>query len=338
MRPGPATRAFQAWQPASGMASSPRRHSDRKRARRSSRRRSTGLSSPAGRAVAARVIASPAPASALAVGPAWPRTPRRGRSEASPGGEAGDEPHPPQHPGPARRTKGLAGWRLRPAVQSGPSTPRRRRCGGRDGGRWRRRTPRSRLAAEDGDAAGGWDCDEPQAGAAGWGGGWGIAALGPGPKTAKPAPGHEIFVVSDAGDGDRPRRRSSAPARAARSPAPSSLAGLPALAGIWMDGRVGLIRRLHRAAAAVLKRRRLPERLRRRRRGAGRDCRADRLDDGRPPHQALAGRTPLAVWRRGSAARPSRTPWTWPCAWTTRARRPHAPRDDNSSRRLARRD
>ena len=58
--------------------------------------------------------------------------------------------------------------------------------------------------------------------------------------------------------------------------------------------------RVHRAAVAIAEvRGRLPEGLRRRPRGAAGIAAWIDFYNGRRPHQALAGRTPMAVWREG---------------------------------------
>jgi putative transposase len=64
--------------------------------------------------------------------------------------------------------------------------------------------------------------------------------------------------------------------------------------GRWIDNV------FHRAAVALAEVRGcLSEGLRRRPRGPGRHCQVDRLLQRPQPHQALAGRTPMAVWREG---------------------------------------
>jgi len=59
---------------------------------------------------------------------------------------------------------------------------------------------------------------------------------------------------------------------------------------------------------------------------------------GRHPHQALAGRTPMAVWREGVSGALAGNAVDMSFAWTTLPRRPHAHRDHSSNRRLEWRD
>ena len=60
--------------------------------------------------------------------------------------------------------------------------------------------------------------------------------------------------------------------------------------------------------------------------------------NGRRPHQALAGRTLMTVWREGISSALAGNAVDMTLAWTTLPRRPHADRVNNSNRHLAWRD
>jgi hypothetical protein len=127
----------------------------------------------------------------------------------------------------------------------------------------------------------------------------GIAALGPKPRTTKPAPRHKIFPLSIAPPGDRAaepgvggryhlcpdRTGISLPGGDHRLGEP----GRPGLADVEHDGCRVLPRGAGRGADTV--------------RQAG-DLQHLNTDQGsqftRRPHQALASRTPMAVWRAGA--------------------------------------
>jgi Integrase core domain/HTH-like domain len=145
----------------------------------------------------------------------------------------------------------------------------------------------------------------------------GIAALGPKLRTTKPAPGHKIFpyllrnlVI------DRPNQVWAA-----------DITYAPTGRGfLYLDSV--LIERLWRSLKY--------EDIYLKGYADGRDARARIAEwlaffNHRRPHQALANRTPMAVWRNvaGGALGAQRL-WIGRCAWTTLAGRPHTHSRSNS--------